>query len=685
MDFSFLTNSLLIAVGIGFVIFWHELGHFLAAKWAGVKVEQFAVGFGQALLCWRKGLGFTAGTSLAEYEKRAQARLDADGFVGKPTVGELDAAARSIGLSETEYRLNWIPLGGYVKMLGQDDMDPTSQSHDPRSYNKKSVAARMVIVSAGVIMNAILAAWLFFVLFLWIGFQAPAPMVGFVQPGSPAQQAGLQVGDEIRDINGHVIHDFTKVPFNVALLQPGVPATFNVKRDGNDVALSVTPQQSGSNQGMLTAGFGSMPLLQGPDAKKFPTNEALLPLVDGPSKSILAGDKVVAVNGQPIDGKDPVADFKKFSTLVYETRGQPIKLSVRNLTGIVREETVFAEFSGKRFNDQDWSFAGMRAGTVIASLQPNSSAKDKILPGDIIESVRMESGSLVSRPSVEQFIAATRTAGEAGQALEIKVIRGGESITLGELRPTVKIAKNRKGFGIAPQIDAFSTIVADVVKDSAAEKAGIRPGAKLVAIAGGPVANWYDVHRALTAAVADKPIELRIEQDGQPQAVQLFVGQSDVDVARSLTFSVASQFDAYTVTRKTSNPLTALAWGMGETRDLILKGYLTLRRVVYDRSVPAENLVGIVGIFHSGTAFAGKGWDWYVWFLAMISANLAVVNFLPIPIVDGGLFCFLLLEKLTGRPPSPRLQTAAQIVGLVLILSLFVFVTYNDIARIING
>jgi len=83
----------------------------------------------------------------------------------------------------------------------------------------------------------------------------------------------------------------------------------------------------------------------------------------------------------------------------------------------------------------------------------------------------------------------------------------------------------------------------------------------------------------------------------------------------------------------------------------------------------------------AGSRFAYKGFDWLIWFLAMISANLAVVNFLPIPIVDGGLFMFLVLEKIMGRPLSPRAQSIAQIVGLALILSVFVFVTYQDINR----
>jgi regulator of sigma E protease len=89
--------------------------------------------------------------------------------------------------------------------------------------------------------------------------------------------------------------------------------------------------------------------------------------------------------------------------------------------------------------------------------------------------------------------------------------------------------------------------------------------------------------------------------------------------------------------------------------------------------------MGPVGIFQAGTGFASKGGDWLLWFLAMISANLAVVNFLPIPIVDGGLFTFLILEKIKGKPLSAKAQTIAQYVGLALLLGVFLFVTYQDV------
>src|SRR4051812_42010587 len=125
MDFSYYGMLALLIFGFGFVIFWHELGHFLAAKWAGVKVEQFAVGFGQAIFSWRKGIGWRRGSSVKEFEqaideylaKQEASQLESRNpeQVEYRTPARVEAAMNELGLGETEYRLNWIPLGGYVK------------------------------------------------------------------------------------------------------------------------------------------------------------------------------------------------------------------------------------------------------------------------------------------------------------------------------------------------------------------------------------------------------------------------------------------------------------------------------------------------------------------------------------------------------------------------------------------
>ena len=140
------------ALGLSFIIFIHELGHFLAAKWCDVNVTTFSIGFGPPI----PGCRFKWG--------------------------------------ETTYKLGVLPLGGYVQMVGQVDGDESSDGSedDPRSFRKKTVAQRMLIISAGVIMNAIFAAICFIAVYQGSGKEHPAPVIGIVDSGASAFKKGLR-------------------------------------------------------------------------------------------------------------------------------------------------------------------------------------------------------------------------------------------------------------------------------------------------------------------------------------------------------------------------------------------------------------------------------------------------------------------------------------------------------------
>jgi regulator of sigma E protease len=147
-------------LGLSFVVFIHELGHFLVAKWCDVHVTTFSIGFGPAV----PGCAFRMG--------------------------------------ETTYKFSLVPLGGYVQMVGQVDGDEGSDGSesDPRSYRNKSVFQRMAIISAGVIMNVILAVICFVVVFRGPGKERLAAIVGTVDSGSPAFVNGIHWGAEITQI-----------------------------------------------------------------------------------------------------------------------------------------------------------------------------------------------------------------------------------------------------------------------------------------------------------------------------------------------------------------------------------------------------------------------------------------------------------------------------------------------------
>jgi regulator of sigma E protease len=240
-----------------------------------------------------------------------------------------------------------------------------------------------------------------------------------------------------------------------------------------------------------------------------------------------------------------------------------------------------------------------------------------------------------------------------------------------------------RGLNIGLDYDLAHPILAGTIPGTPAAEAEIPGGATILSLDGQKVESFHDVFRLLAAA---KPGPVRIEYStpsSETKSKELILSpEQHAAIAANrymlpLTVSLAEMKE----TRQTDSLLKAAGWGVTETRDFILQFYVTLRRMA-GGDVDPSNLMGPVGIFHAGSQFAYRGTDWLLWFLAMISANLAVVNFLPIPIVDGGLFTFLIMEKIKGRPVSARTQSIAQVVGLVLLLGVFLFVTYNDITRL---
>jgi len=669
-----LPSMLLLVLGFGFVIFWHELGHFLAAKWADVRVDQFAVGFGQAIFSWRKGLGFRWGSSTKEYEKILKSENQGADRIDPKTI------------SETEYRLNWLPLGGYVKMLGQDDLNPTAQSADPRSYNMKSIGKRMVIVSAGVIMNIILAIIGFTILFR-IGFDVPPPIVGAVLPGSPAQKAGVEVGDRVVSFDGKPQRDFTKIHLNVALVKEGQAVPIVVERpDGSERALTITAGRSDNDNGaFLQLGILPSAELRAPEqnkrmaeeieqARKFSRKDIYL---------LNDGDVIIAIDGQSVGLKQ----FFKLDRALQEASGKPVTVTVKSRDGQTRTEQLQPHFA-ETFERERINFAGLQPRAVIDVITEDSGAKDKLLPDDAIVSMTVKpNNDTIYNPTRKLLRDCLQKAGSQDQRVDLWVHRDGKDLLVSDLVPDVKLPGGGRGLGIQLDVEENSTVVGGVLESSPAAEAGIHADPNspaqtvITSIAGQAVKSWFDVQRVLAGVQQPGSVPITYRVDGAEKTSTLKLGESDLANVRSNRYTASIQLHELSDPRQTTNPIVAVKWGLEETRDLIVQFYQTLQRMLVAHSVSPKNLMGPVGIFSAGTKFAYRGTDWLIWFLSMISANLAVVNFLPIPIVDGGLFTFLIIEKIQGKPISPKVQSIAQVVGLALILGIFILVTIQDITR----
>lgn len=177
-----------------FLIFFHELGHFLAARFFGVKVEVFSIGFGKRLV------------------------------------------TKKIG--ETEWSFSLIPLGGYVRMKGQDDVDPTAKSYDNDSYNTKTPLQRIVISLAGPFANFMLA-FMLYVTIAFTGIPKVLSTVSDVNATHPAYKAGMRTGDTIISIDHQAIHYWEDISQNI--IESNRPLHIVVKRETSLIDLEVTP------------------------------------------------------------------------------------------------------------------------------------------------------------------------------------------------------------------------------------------------------------------------------------------------------------------------------------------------------------------------------------------------------------------------------------------------------------
>jgi regulator of sigma E protease len=205
---DFIRSAAAFVVVLGVLVFVHELGHYLAARWRGVGVEAFSIGFGRAITSWT--------------DKRG-----------------------------TVWKLAWLPLGGYVKMHGQERPQDVSEEvratwRPGQTFHDKSVLSRAIVVAAGPIANFLLAMILFATLFAVIGKPVALPVIGGVLPDSAASRAGLMVNDRITSIAGQPIESFEDLQHTVTA-HPAEKLMVTVQRDGADRLLEVTTDARGAD------------------------------------------------------------------------------------------------------------------------------------------------------------------------------------------------------------------------------------------------------------------------------------------------------------------------------------------------------------------------------------------------------------------------------------------------------
>ena len=690
---SYLATIAKVAIGLGFVIFVHELGHFLAAKACGVKCEKFYVGFDIPI-------------------KIGPFKLPSN--LGKFTWGE------------TEYGIGILPLGGYVKMLGQDDnpmnaekeaerirmeseesedsSQPETVELDPRSFPAKPVWQRLIIISAGVIMNLIFA-----VVFAAVAYKmgveyVPCEIAG-VTPGDPAWTKDFRAGDKIVQIgkNGAVDENMR---FNWELREKVAMAGAGnkvhsldvlIRRDGKETWHVIKPTDR-AKEIRKSVSLGVLP----PSTTKIPAEGFAFPGTPANEIAELGGNRVIAVNGVSLPRDKETNEIFSYHYLreLLKNVDKPVELTLEE-TNV--EEGKKPEVKKVTLAPRPTKTLGMvmTMGKILAVQQGSNGEKAGFKTDDVMT-------KLNGKPIGDPMTLEQRLRKLEGKEITVTVTRDGKSVDLKiKVAPTTIYAELYTTMAPAAAVSlgiAFDVTmkVAAVEPGSAAAAEGVVAGDKVEAFQVGFTddadpelvtkakkvfrslikepfeTSWPDIHTTAQSLYPGMYVELTIKRNGSSQVKKLVPKDSDkfFETRRGTRFIQFNRVHAAATWGEASK------LGLRETKEK-LGSVSKMLYLLFTGQISPKNLGGPVMIAYVAGSEANRGIAPLLIFLTMLSANLAILNFLPIPALDGGHAVFLVWEGVTGKPASERIQGTLTLIDVALLLCLMLFVFVLDIGRLI--
>lgn len=697
-------NVFLVCLVLGFLIFIHEFGHFIVAKMCGVKCEKFYVGF--------------------------------DFFGWKLC---------SFQWGETEYGIGVFPLGGYVKMLGQEDNPgelreeyersklaiyksegdlPSEEElneqrevlHSPRSYLAKPVWQRMAIIVAGVTMNAIFAYVAGVLAFTYGIYENPAEIS--VVPGSPAWNKGLQSGDTIVSINGAPTSTYSKIQQSVALSGKSpdglLVALHPVSAPDKTEYLTIPTRSNGMNPtiGILPADslklFESMPASPGT-----PAAAAFYSSVNKNSMTLPMGAEIKSVDGKPVSTYSHLAEYMRIH------RSEPITLEVEYVKESDKKPTTqkyviqprpmngfglvmkMGKITGVRPGSPA-ELAGVQVNDVVTRLD-DIPVSDPVTFPQLIEKRLYElDENGKAKDSVVVTLTVNRTVALKNNEKERDPVIS-KNFAM-EIRPTEDYSPVADSSIAIPELGISyeaQNVVSYVMPGSPAEEAGVKAGTEITGfqilgapypkeekIAGVTPPKWESLFKPSSkVTLSDKHpnwITLINSFQTQPDGtkVKLFTETAAYELSsKPMTdFYAADRGISVYVKRamvKSQSFGEAVTLGFHKTNEMFTLVFKMIHRLS-TQEVSMKGLGGPVMLVQYAYQSANMGLGVLMLFACMVSANLAVFNLLPIPVVDGGHVVFLAWEGITGNPPPQNLMIVLSYMGLFLLLALMVWTLLLD-------
>lgn len=574
--------------------------------------------------------------------------------------------------------------------------------YDPRSYLAKSVPRRMAIISAGVVMNVIFA-WVAATIAFVPGVQEVACGVGEVVPGKAAWEMNIESGDQVVEIAGRKVDRFQQLRTGISLgdLADGVEMVLRRPDREEPLRLTIMPDRDGQ---LPTIGVG-MPFTDrlGDQLAAIPGKSAAQA-----RPSLKPGDRVAMIDGAPVAS---YAEVRRKLALVPD---RTVKITVQRGASAPAHETDSPQSGPEQVTVEVAPQPILRLGLImemgpVTAVQKGSSAEAKgILPGDVLQLI---DGQKLGDP----MTLAERLRRRAGEKVEVSVLRQGKTVVFPdvELRrtetffdsfapdspvaiPTLGIACQVKNtvagvFGPAAEAKILpkSVVVSasilppdkKTIEAEGLEKAVDLLDQQTVAIAfDDKTCNWPYLLSRLQNGLPGTTVELNLAgPQGEKQKVTLAPapGTDWFDPLRGLVFELQS------FKRQAASVGEAMTMGYHEAVNALSLIWRILQKLGSGQ-VPITGIAGPVGIIREAGRAAAAGPGELLMFLCFLSANLAILNFLPIPVLDGGHMVFLTYEGIRGKPPSERIVVGLSIVGLVLILALMVFALGLDVRRLLG-
>ncbi len=547
---------------LGPLVFFHELGHFLAAKGFGVKVLRFSLGFGPVLFKRRRG--------------------------------------------ETEYCLSAVPLGGYVSMIGEDPNEELPEEDKHRTLAALPYWKKIIVVVAGPFVNLLLPVLFYFAYFLTIT-QVPPPLLGTVLPGMAADQAGLRSGDLVLEIDGDEIESFDEFRRTV-MDAPGESLTVKVERPGTGVVtLKMVPTPSvGKNMVGLPSRIGrSGVFLHGTLARVGLVNTGGAAYRAG----LRSGDRILGVTAGGL--RHPVRFWSDWENLLPKLEG-PLTLHV--VTYEKPEDTTKVVVAGQVRELQIESPAALsdvQSGELIVSSVTRNSPAGRwgVAAGD-----RLAGLELMPDDAPLEACTFTKKAMASYAEFEDQLSRAGDRrLCLSLISPSENGGCRR-------------TMVLRQDKFQSVDRFGNRQ-------------ITYDFGLS-TLRQLDTPEDVRVKN----------------------RFVFAVRESLVTTWEISSGMVLGIAY-------------------MFTGEVDRENVGSVVMIAQMAEVAAERGWLFFLQMMALISLNLALLNLLPIPMLDGGHVLLFTIEAIRRKALGLKARSIITYIGLALILSLMLFGMRNDLVR----